>query len=163
MATPKLILGLDPGIARTGFGLVETRPGLRLVEAGLLETPAQLPAAERLAELRRQAVSLLARLQPDAVAIERLFFQANAKTAMQVAEARGVLMGACAEAELVVAEYTPQQVKQSVASFGGADKAQVAAMVVRLLKLKETPKPDDVTDGIAIALCHQQWAKFPPG
>ena len=160
MAKTALILGFDPGLARTGFGLIESRPSLRLVESGLLGTPAGGQPEERLAELSAQATALLKRTKPDAVAIERLFFSANVKTAMQVAEARGVLMAAAAKVRLPVTEYTPQEIKQSVTAHGAADKHQVAEMVVRLLKLQAAPKPDDVTDAIAIALCHEQWAKY---
>jgi crossover junction endodeoxyribonuclease RuvC len=154
----RLILGLDPGTARTGYGLI-VRDGATLTmrACGLLETPAGDAAAERLKSLAGQLKQLLELHHPAEVAIEQLFFATNAKTAMQVAEARGVLLAGVAMAGIDPAEYTPLQVKQSVSGNGQADKIQVATMVCRLLNLKEAPKPDDVTDALAIALCHAQW------
>lgn len=154
---PVRILGLDPGTARTGFGLVE-RAGqaLRMKDCGLITTPAGEPAERRLAQLAMSLEKVLAETRPDAVAVERLFFATNTTTALAVAEARGVILLTCARAGLAVAEYTPLEVKQSVTAYGQADKQQVAGMVCRLLKLASAPKPDDVTDALAIAVCHSQ-------
>lgn len=162
MAEPVRILGLDPGTARTGYGIIE-REGNRtvLIDAGLLSTPAGEEPAHRLVSLADQLNEVIAAASPAAVAIEKLYFQTNVTTAMSVSEARGVLLATCAAAKLPIAEYTPLQVKQSVTSYGGADKRQVALMVTKLLGLKTTPKPDDVTDAIAIALCHDQWRTIP--
>lgn len=149
------ILGIDPGTARTGYGVVE-RDGssLRHIGSGLLTTSAGEEPATRLASLAAQLSDVLTEHRPEAVAVERLFFSTNVTTAMQVAEARGVLLAACANAKLPVAEYTPPQVKQTVSGYGGAGKTQVTTMVVKLLGLKEAPKPDDVADALAIALTH---------
>jgi crossover junction endodeoxyribonuclease RuvC len=154
VASPRII-GFDPGTARTGYGVIESDgPSLRMVSAGLIETPAGLEPAERLKQLAAEVAKVLADHRPQTAAVERLFFSTNVKTAMSVAEARGVILAECARAGLPVGEYTPPQVKQSVSASGGADKGQVARMVTRLLNLKETPKPDDVTDALAVAICH---------
>ena len=154
----KRVLGLDPGTARVGYGLVE-RDGNKVtaLEFGLIETAAGDAAAPRLAEVSTALKKLLAEFQPQEVAIEKLYFQTNAKTAMAVAEARGVILLTVHEAGIPSAEYTPLQVKQSVTGYGQADKRQVATMVCRQLGLATMPKPDDVTDALAIALCHAFW------
>ncbi len=152
---PRRIIGFDPGTARTGYGVIECE-GSRIaaVSHGLIETPSGESAAHRLDLLYTEVERVLAAARADEAAVERLFFATNTTTAMAVAEARGVIMLACARAKLPTSEYTPLQVKQSVAAYGQAGKRQVADMVVRLLKLKETPKPDDVTDALAVAICH---------
>lgn len=156
------ILGLDPGTARTGYGVIERGPdGTKLIKAGVLSTPAGDEPAARLASLSAQLEKVLTTHSPAEAAIEKLFFAKNTTTAMQVAEARGVLLAVCAKAKLRIGEYTPMQVKQSVSGYGGAGKSQVAEMVVRILKLKEAPKPDDAADAVAIALCHEQWRNLP--
>ena len=158
------ILGIDPGTARTGYAVIECAGSTTtLLEAGLLTTPAGDEAGKRLASLRVQIGNVISMMKPDVAAIEKLYFQNNVTTAMSVAEARGILLAACAEAGLTTGEYTPLQVKQSVTSYGGADKRQVATMVTKILGLKAAPKPDDVTDAIAIALCHEQRRKIPRG
>lgn len=155
------IVGFDPGTARTGYGVIDCSGNrYQAVSHGIIETPAGEPAAHRLDQLSTAVEKLLAETKADESAIEQLFFSNNAKTAMAVAEARGVIMLACARAKLPVHEYTPLQVKQSVAAYGQAGKQQVAAMVVRLLKLKETPKPDDVTDALAVAICRAGYARI---
>lgn len=152
------ILGLDPGTARTGFGVVE-RDGnaVRLIECGLIETSAETAQADRLQQIYEELRELITRHQPDQAAVEKLYFQTNAKTAIAVAEARGVIMLTVAQAHLTIGEYTPLQVKQSVTGYGQAGKAQVATMVCRQLGLKTAPRPDDVTDAVALALCHAWW------
>lgn len=149
------ILGIDPGTARTGYGVVD-RDGSSLnhVASGLISTPAGEDPAKRLAMLTEQLSEVLDTHQPEVVAVEKLFFSSNVSTAMRVAEARGVLIATCATAKLPVVEYTPPQIKQTVSGYGGAGKTQVTTMVVKLLGLKEAPKPDDVADALAIALCH---------
>lgn len=160
--TTRRILGIDPGIARTGYGLIRVEGNAASLEAcGLLTTSAGDDAPVRLLQLTRQLTKLLAELTPDEVAVERLFFATNTKTALQVAEARGVVLSTIASSGHGIGEYTPLQVKQSVAGYGKADKSQVARMVCRLLNLETAPKPDDVTDALAIALCHGQWLKLP--
>lgn len=157
------ILGIDPGTARTGYGLIEgSGTSWKMVDCGLLETtPDESPAArlDRLGTLLR---NLLAEATPDAVAVEKLFFAKNVTTGMAVAEARGVIMVTLQQSGLEPAEYTGLQVKQSVTGYGQAPKQQVATMVCRLLGLAKAPKPDDVTDALAIALCHAGWAKLTP-
>ncbi|MDP9211903.1 MAG: crossover junction endodeoxyribonuclease RuvC [bacterium] len=155
MADPYRVAGFDPGTARTGFAVVESSGReFRLVEAGLIETkPAGAPE-HRLHELAEKAGAVLATHHPASVAIEELFFSKNTTTAMRVSEARGVLMAAVAAGGLSVAEYGPGTIKQQLTGYGSADKVQVAHMVCRLVGLKEPPRPDDITDAIAIALCH---------
>lgn len=156
------IIGFDPGTARTGYGVIDCAGNrYQAVSHGLIETPAGESAAHRLDLLSTAVEKLLAETDADESAIEQLFFSTNTKTAMAVAEARGVIMLACNRAKLPVHEYTPLQVKQSVTAYGQAGKQQVASMVVRLLKLKETPKPDDVTDALAIAICRAGFARIP--
>ena len=152
------ILGIDPGTARTGYGLVE-RAGtkVRVIESGLVETASGDSAEARLMQLSRAIRSLLEKHTPHAMAVEKLYFQTNVKTAMSVSEARGVILLAGAESSTLIAEYTALQVKQSVTGYGQADKRQVSDMVCRQLNLKTAPKPDDVTDALAIALCHAFW------
>lgn len=152
------VLGIDPGTARTGYGLVErTGPNVRVIESGLIETGSGQSAEVRLMQLSRAVRRLLEQHSPHAMAVERLYFQTNVKTAMSVSEARGVILLAGAESAVPIAEYTALQVKQSVTGYGKADKRQVADMVCRQLRLKTAPKPDDVTDALAIALCHAFW------
>ncbi len=155
MADSRRVAGFDPGTARTGFAVVESAGReFRLVEAGLIETrPADAPE-HRLRELSEKAGVILAAHHPASVAIEELFFSKNITTAMRVSEARGVLMAAVAQGGLSVAEYGPGTIKQQLTGYGNADKAQVAHMVCRLVGLKEPPRPDDITDAIAVALCH---------
>lgn len=150
-----LIMGIDPGTATTGYGLVQgqgTRG--RLVDYGTIRTPAGMSMPERLVSIHREMHSLLENYKPDVVAIEELFFHHNAKTAISVAQSRGVLVMTAARLGLSVAEYTPLQVKQAVVGYGNASKRQVQLMVQALLALKEIPRPDDAADALAIAICH---------
>ncbi|MCO5298207.1 MAG: crossover junction endodeoxyribonuclease RuvC [Fimbriimonadaceae bacterium] len=148
------ILGIDPGLERIGWALV-LREGSRLtaIEYGLIQTPrVELP--ERLRMVHEQACELFDRTAPDALATERQLFAANKTTALLVAHALGVVLLAASERGLEWAEYAPPEIKQAVVGNGSADKKQVQFMVQRLLSLKETPKPDDVADALAIAICH---------
>lgn len=149
------ILGIDPGIAITGFGVVET-DGQRssALAYGCIRTPASLSMPERLEKIYQQLQELFARHQPQEVAIEKIFFAKNANSAMQVGEARGVAVLTAKIAGLHVSEYTPLQVKQAVVGYGRAEKNQVQQMVKMLLGLDHLPRPDDAADGLAIALCH---------
>jgi crossover junction endodeoxyribonuclease RuvC len=161
MGVSRLALGLDPGLATTGYGLVASDgQRLAMVAYGVIRTPAGRPTVERLAKLHRQVAELVERYQPDASAVEELFFSSNARTAMSVGQARGVLLLALAEAGLPVAEYTPMQVKQAVTGYGGADKAQVQEMVRLLLNRSETPRPDDAADALAVSICHHHSARL---
>src|SRR5260221_1287950 len=147
------VIGVDPGLARTGVAVVEGQPGaLRLVHAECVETAPGVPDSARLAALLTALDALLAAHRPDAAAVEQLFFATNRTTAMRVAEARGVALCALARGGLEAVEYTPMQVKESVAGHGGAAKAQVARMVCSLLRVDAVPGPDDVTDACAVAI-----------
>lgn len=149
-----VILGLDPGTARLGYGVLR-KDGGRFVhlEHGCLETPKGMPQPERLAELRRGIGDVIARHAPVLVGVEKLFFQKNARTAMTVSEARGVALLAAQDGGVPVFEPTPMQVKLALVGHGRADKRQVQEMVRRLLGLKAVPKPDDAADALAIAYC----------
>jgi crossover junction endodeoxyribonuclease RuvC len=156
-----LTIGLDPGTATTGFGLVHDNDGsLAVVDYGVILTPPGLEMPERLLEIFRQLSQIILLHHPESGAVEKLFFQRNVKTALSVGQARGVILLALAEAGLPVYEYTPLEVKQAVAGYGGADKNQVQQMVRALLGLKEIPQPDDAADALAVAICHlhsSQW------
>lgn len=151
-----LILGLDPGTAATGYGLVkeDARGDLQLVTFGVLKTPAGMPEAERLVLLHAQLKEILLLHRPDACAVEKLFFQKNVRTAIAVGQARGVILMSLAQAGLKVGEYTPNEVKQAVTGYGSAEKKQVQEMVRILLKLEEQPRPDDAADALAVAITH---------
>jgi len=155
-----LTLGIDPGTARLGFGLVEDIPQLRPVEFGVVETPSAEPMPERLARLHDAVAALIARHRPDALAVEQLFFARNVTNALAVGQARGVVLLAAAKAGIEVAEYTPSEVKQAVAGYGKADKTQMGEMVRIILGLDRVPRPDDAADALAVALCHAQTAPF---
>lgn len=150
-----LVLGIDPGTAITGYGVVrEDEAGLSLVDCGVITTPADQPLAVRLQHIYREIRSVIRRYQPDAAAVEELFFSRNVRTALSVGQARGVALLALAEAGLPIYEYKPLQVKQTVAGYGGAGKQQMQEMVRMLLHLKEAPQPDDAADAVAVAVCH---------
>ncbi|HVS28534.1 MAG TPA: crossover junction endodeoxyribonuclease RuvC [Solirubrobacteraceae bacterium] len=149
------VLGIDPGLASTGYGVVSSR-GTRLValDGGVIETPAGSAIESRLATIHARVSELIAEHAPSAVAVEALFFGANVRTALAVGQARGVVLAAAGQCSLECATYTPQQVKAAVCGSGRADKAQVAEMVARLLGLAETPRPDHAADALAVAICH---------
>lgn len=153
------VLGVDPGLGRTGVAVVDGQPGaLRLVHSACLSTPADLEDAERLFRLSTLITAVVAAHAPAFAAVERLFFSTNRSTAMRVAEARGVLLCALASAGVPVVEYTPNEVKESVAGFGGARKPQVLRMTMQLLAVERIEGPDDVADACAIAVCHHHRA-----
>ncbi len=153
-----LILGIDPGYAIIGWGLIRYERGRFLpVDFGAITTPAGMPFARRLACIYDELTTILVTHHPDAVAVEKLYFQNNQKTAIDVAQARGVIMLALHQAGMPVFEYTPLQVKSAVTGFGQAQKPQVMEMTKRLLRLKAVPKPDDTADALAIAICHAQY------
>ncbi len=157
-----LALGIDPGIATTGYGLVRlTRDGsLEAVTFGVILTPPKTPAHQRLLMLYHDLKDLISTHHPETCAVEKLFFQRNVSTAIAVGQARGVVMLAIAEAGLDVAEYTPNEVKQAVAGYGSAQKKQVQEMVRVLLALPEIPKPDDAADALAIAITHLHTKRY---
>ena len=149
------ILGIDPGYATTGFGLVEAERGaFRLLQYGVITTPKELPFSKRLQVLYRDLCALLQATSPDAAAVEELFWGHNITTGIGVSHGRGVILLALEEAGLPVFEYTPMQVKQAVVGYGKAEKHQVMDMTRRLLHMREVARPDDAADAIAIALCH---------
>lgn len=150
-----IILGIDPGYAIVGFGVVEyTGNNFKVLDYGSIETTAGTEFTTRLTKINKGVNELISIYKPDAVAVEELFFNKNTKTALKVAQARGVVLlsGALSTAE--VFEYTPLQVKQAVCGYGRADKNQVQQMVKLLLNLKKVPKPDDTADALAVAICH---------
>ena len=151
-----LVMGIDPGIAITGIGLVKETPGgdPQLVHYCVIDSTAVKDTSSRLLFLHQELEQLLAVHQPDEVAIEKLFFQKNAKTAMAVSEARGVIRLCVSQHGLPLTEYTPNEVKQAVTSYGNADKKQVQEMIKVALVLDKVPKPDDAADALAVALCH---------
>lgn len=149
-----LVLGVDPGTAITGYGLVEQHEALELIACGVITTPAGTPLPERLLAIHRQLGDLIRTHQPEAVAVEELFFSKNVRTAMSVGHARGVILLAAAQAGLPIYQYKPSEVKQAVAGYGAASKAQMQEMVRLLLDLETPPTPDDAADAVAIAVCH---------
>ncbi len=156
-----LVIGIDPGTAITGYGLVRETPAgdLRAVAYGVITTKAGVPMPQRLLMLYRELQKIIALHRPESGAVEKLFFQRNVTTAISVGQARGVALLGLAEAGLGVSEYTPMQIKQAVAGYGGAEKKQVQYMVRALLNLEETPKPDDAADALAVAICHLHSAR----
>ena len=151
-----VVLGIDPGTARTGVGLVgdDSNGTLELVAYGVISTPAKMPQAERLHVLHSELRELIEEHKPNEAAVERLYFQKNVSTAMSVGQARGVILLALQQAGLLIEEYGPQEIKQAVTGYGGADKSQMQQMVKTLLTMAEIPKPDDAADALAIAICH---------
>jgi len=150
------VLGVDPGTAATGYGVVE-RPEegpYRLIECGVIRPPARASLARRLAVIHEEIAALIARHRPAALAVESVFVSRNARSALVLGHARGVILLAGAQAGLDVAEYAPRQVKAAVVGTGSATKPQVGLMVTKLLRLKHAPEPADAADGVAVALTH---------
>lgn len=157
------IIGIDPGTATTGFGIIEHDHGrVSFVDAGVITTPPGIPMPERLVTLHDELTQVIKEAAPEQAAVEMLFFQTNVTTAISVGQARGVILLTLAEAGLLPGEYTPLQIKQAVTGFGQAKKPQVQEMVRMLLKLAHVPRPDDAADALAIALTHAQQAKLTP-
>lgn len=153
-----VILGIDPGYAIIGWGVVRYERGRFMpLDFGAVLTAAGTPFPERLEKIYRELTAILERHHPDAVSVEKLYFQNNQKTAIEVAEARGVILLALQQAKVPVFEYTPLQVKSAVTGYGQAQKPQVMEMTRRLLRLQEVPKPDDTADALALAICHAQY------
>ncbi len=154
-----VILGIDPGLAIVGWGVIESSRGvLRPLAYGAITTPAHTDIESRLLMIRNDLKDIIERYKPDEMAIEELFFNTNITTGIAVAEARGVILCTAHEFGVKISEYTPLQVKQAVVGYGKAEKHQVISMVTSILKLKQPPKPDDTADAIAIAICHSQCA-----
>ena len=154
MSAPGTILGVDPGMATMGWGVVrKDGASLRYVQHGAISTPASWEMPRRLSRLFDALTEVIAGYEPEAIAVEELFFNRNVTTAISVGQARGLVLLAAYRAGVPVFEYTPLQIKQAVTSYGRAGKRQVQEMVKRLLKLPEIPRPDDAADGLAIAIC----------
>lgn len=146
------ILGIDPGTATTGFGVVETTPRLTWVAHGTIDTPKDKPSHERLLLLEQGLKQLLKQYKPELLCVERLYFFKNLKTALPVSEARGVILLAAARNKIALQELTPLQAKMAVTGYGRAEKSQVQLMVQRILDLKDLPRPDDAADALALAI-----------
>jgi len=150
-----LTVGIDPGLAIVGFGLIENdKRKLNVIDYGKILTPSELDISKRLEIIHIEMEKLFEMYKPDQVAIEKLFFNTNVTTAINVSRANGVILLSAAIRNIEIYEYTPLQVKQSVVGYGNANKQQVQQMVKNILKLQEIPKPDDVADAIAVAICH---------
>ena len=164
-ATPpieQIVLGIDPGTAITGYGIVGVTPvgSFTLLACGVIRTAAAEPMPARLLELHTDLGNLIHEFRPDVMAVEKLFFGRNVTTAISVGQARGVILLAGARAGLRIVEYTPAEVKQALTGYGNADKQQMQQMVAHLLGLDEIPRPDDAADGVAIAVCHLNQARY---
>jgi crossover junction endodeoxyribonuclease RuvC len=150
-----IVLGIDPGIARAGYGVVEAgAAGTRAVAFGCIRTKSSMPGPARLRKIYVEVTALFGTYAPDCLVLEKLFFSRNITSALSVAEVRGVILLAAEEHGVPVAEYTPNQVKQAITGSGRADKHQMQEMIRRLLHLDAVPSPDDAADGLSIALCH---------
>jgi crossover junction endodeoxyribonuclease RuvC len=157
-----LVLGIDPGTATTGYGLVCEHPdgALEAVAYGVIRTPARTPMHQRLMQLYDEITALITTHQPDAAAVETLYFGRNVTTAITVAQGRGVILLALAQAGLVVREYKPAEIKQAIAGYGNADKTQVQEMIRQLLNLDAIPRPDDAADGLGVAITDINSSRF---
>ena len=155
------ILGLDPGTATTGYGVIDVEDGrYTAVTYGVITTKARTPMPNRLQTIYSEVNALIAEFKPDTAAVEEVFFGRNVTTAITVGQARGVLLLALANAGLPISEYSPPKIKDAVTGYGKADKAQVQLMVRNLLDLEETPRPDDAADGLAVAITHYQYTRY---
>lgn len=157
-----LVLGIDPGTAITGYGLVEQSEtgNLSAVAYGVIRTASKQALSDRLSKLYDALQEIILLHRPDSGAVEKLFFQKNAKTALSVGHARGVALLTLAQSGLQVYEYTPLEIKQAITGYGGADKRQMQWMVKTILNLSELPQPDDAADALAVAICHIHSAKL---
>jgi len=157
-----VVLGVDPGTAITGFGIIQeaSDQSLKVLDCGVIRTSPVASDWERLYILFNRITEIIQLHQPDCAAVEKLYFQQNVTTALSVGQARGVILLALAQNDIQVSEYTPLEVKQSVAGYGRADKRQIQRMVATILMLKETPSPDDVADALAIGICHINSHQF---
>ncbi|MBQ8208451.1 MAG: crossover junction endodeoxyribonuclease RuvC [Clostridia bacterium] len=150
-----VILGIDPGLAIVGWGVVEYKGSkFRTIDYGAITTPKEMNTQQRLKKIYDDLADIIRKYRPEQVAIEELFFNTNTTTGIRVSEARGVILLICEQAHMGIFEYTPLQVKQAVVGYGRAEKKQVITMVTMLLGLAEPPKPDDTADALAIAICH---------
>ena len=152
----RIVIGIDPGTAITGYGIVQEQENgeLEWIAHGVVTTPSDWDDPKRLLEIYQKLCEILSTYKPDCCAVEKLFFQKNVKTAISVGQGRGAALIAAAASELPVGEYTPLEVKQAVVGYGSADKQQVQQMVKVLLGLSDIPQPDDAADALAVAICH---------
>ena len=157
-----LAIGIDPGTAITGYGLVREQAdgSLEVVDYGVIQTSPGHAMPDRLVQLYQQLKQIINLHSPQSGAVEKLFFARNVRTALSVGQARGIALLALAESGVVVAEYSPNEIKQAVAGYGGAEKRQVQMMVQALLNLQEVPQPDDAADALAVAICHLHSARI---
>ena len=156
-----IAIGIDPGTALCGYGIVRAiGDDYELVTCGAIATPAKTPLEKRLLKIYDELTALIREHKPETAGVEKLFFSRNTTTALSVGHARGVAMLALVQANIPLAEYTPNEIKQAVAGYGGADKYQMQQMVRVLLRLDDVPKPDDAADAVAIAICHLQSARL---
>lgn len=154
------ILGIDPGYAILGYGIIDKKGNhFKVIDYGAVTTDAKMAMPDRLKVLYNSLMELIVRYEPEVASIEELFFNTNAKTAILVGQARGVAVLACAKSGLEIEEYTPLQIKQALVGYGRAEKKQVQLMVKTILNLKEIPKPDDTADALAAAVCHGHSAE----
>lgn len=150
-----IILGLDPGTAITGYGVIRVvNFKISCIAYGVIRTPAEMPMPKRLQMIYEDLGQVISQYHPDEVAIEKLYFGRNVTTGISVGQARGVLLLCLAQANLPIGEYTPPQIKRALSGYGGAEKQQMQYMVQNFLKLPEIPQPDDAADALAIAICH---------
>lgn len=155
------VLGIDPGTATTGYGIIDVIDGeMSMVTYGVISTPAKTPMQERLLQIHTELLALIVEYKPDTAGVEELFFGRNVTTAVTVGQARGVILLCLAQAGISIGEYSPPKIKNAVAGYGNADKAQVQLMVRHTLDLEETPRPDDAADGLAIAMTHYHHYRF---
>lgn len=155
------ILGIDPGFAITGYSIIDyVGNKFKLIDSGAVTTPAGMSFPLRLSKIYTDLSEIIDRYQPEAVSVEELFFNNNVKTAINVAQARGIVLVVGCQKNVPTFEYTPLQVKQAVVGYGRADKVQVQKMVKTILKVDQLPKLDDITDSMAIAICHAHSARF---
>lgn len=155
------ILGIDPGFATLGFGVIDQQNNqLQVVDFGVIETTTQYPFPQRLYQIHQQVTDILIKHSPDVVSVEELFFSKNVKTAIQVGQVRGVILLTAVQNGIEIKEYTPLQIKLAVVGYGRATKDQIQKMVKVLLKLSQVPKPDDAADALAVAICHAHSRKL---
>lgn len=157
-----LVLGIDPGTAITGYGIVKEFPDgkLQSIVHGVIKTPSKMPMPNRLDILFEELTEIIQEYQPDSCAVEKIFFSKNVKTAISVGQGRGVVLLALAKGNMAVGEYTPNEIKQAITGYGNADKRQMQEMVKTLLNLDKIPKPDDAADALGVAVCHINHQRY---
>lgn len=157
----KIILGIDPGLAITGYGIIEySKNNFKLIKCGAITSGSKEEFGQRLNIIHQELTVIIKKYRPDSIGVEQLFFAKNVKTALKVSEARGVIMLTCWQHKYKVKEFTPLQVKQALTGYGLAPKVQIQKMVKVILRLKTTPQPDDVADALAVAICSAQTKDF---